>query len=248
MSAFLHADWPAPPGVRALTTLRFGLGVSLPPFDRFNLGNRCGDAAEAVAENRRQLEAALQLPSPPRWLRQVHGIEVVRFGGQADAVEPDADAAVTSAPGTVLAILTADCLPVVLAADDGSEIAAAHAGWRGLCAGVLEATVASMRTPPQRLRAWLGPEAGPQAYEIGEEVFAAFTARDGRAHLAFLPTRPGHWKVDLSMLARQRLLDAGVTAVHGGEHCTISAPQQFFSHRRDGRSGRIATLAWMQPR
>ena len=244
MSAFLRADWPAPPGVRALTTLRHGLGVSQPPFDTFNLGSRCGDAAEAVADNRRQLETALALPSPPRWLRQVHGVTVAVE--PADD-EPEADAAVTSTPGSVLAILTADCLPVVFAAEDGSEIAVAHAGWRGLCNGVLEATVAAMHTPPQRLMAWLGPAAGPQAYEIGEEVFDAFTARDGRARMAFLPTRPGHWKVDMYMLARQRLLDAGVLDVHGGGLCTISDPARFFSHRRDGRSGRIATLAWIAP-
>ncbi|WP_256645499.1 peptidoglycan editing factor PgeF [Thermomonas paludicola] len=244
MSGWLDAGWPAPPGVRALTTTRFGLGVSQPPFDTFNLGVRCGDEADAVAENRRQLEAALDLPSAPRWLRQVHGVAVaVEPAGD----EPEADAAVTATPGTVLAILTADCLPVVFAARDGSEIAAAHAGWRGLCAGVLEATVAAMRTPPERLVAWLGPAAGPQAYEIGEEVFDAFTALDARARMAFLPTRPGHWTVDLYTLARQRLLDAGVFEVHGGALCTISDPARFFSHRRDGRSGRIATLAWMSP-
>jgi YfiH family protein len=244
MSAFLRADWPAPPGVHALTTLRHGLGVSQPPFDTFNLGSRCGDAAEAVADNRGQLETALALPSPPRWLRQVHGVTVAVE--PADD-EPEADAAVTSTPGSVLAILTADCLPVVFAAEDGAEIAVAHAGWRGLCNGVLEATVAAMHTPPQRLMAWLGPAAGPQAYEIGEEVFDAFTARDGRARMAFLPTRPGHWKVDMYMLARQRLLDAGVLDVHGGDLCTISDPMRFFSHRRDGRSGRIVTLAWIAP-
>ena len=244
MSPFLRADWPAPPGVHALTTLRHGLGISQPPFDAFNLGARCGDAPEAVEENRRQLAAALALPSTPRWLRQVHGVPVAV---EPDDNEPEADAAITSTPGTVLAILTADCLPVVFAAKDGSEIAAAHAGWRGLCAGVLEATVAAMHTPPQRLMAWLGPAAGPRAYEIGEDVFDAFTARDGRARMAFLPTRPGHWKVDLYTLARQRLLDAGVFDVHGGDLCTITDPARFFSHRRDGRSGRIATLAWMAP-
>lgn len=244
MSPFLRADWPAPPGVHALTTLRHGLGISQPPFDAFNLGARCGDAPEAVEENRRQLAAALALPSTPRWLRQVHGVTVAV---EPDDNEPEADAAITSTPGTVLAILTADCLPVVFAAKDGSEIAAAHAGWRGLCAGVLEATVAAMHTPPERLMAWLGPAAGPRAYEIGEDVFDAFTARDGRARMAFLPTRPGHWKVDLYTLARQRLLDAGVFDVHGGDLCTITDPARFFSHRRDGRSGRIATLAWMAP-
>jgi len=243
VNAFLHADWPVPAGVQALTTLRHGLGVSSPPFDCFNLGSRCGDVAEAVAENRRQLVASLALPSAPRWLRQVHGVDVAIEPGPG---EPEADAAVTRRPGTVLAILTADCLPVVLAARDGGEVALAHAGWRGLCAGVLEATVAAMRTPAHDVIAWLGPAAGASTYEIGAEVFDAFTTRDARAHLAFLPTRPGHWKVDLPMLARQRLLDAGVTEVHGGGQCTISDPTRYFSHRRDGRSGRMATLVWRQ--
>ena len=250
MSAWRDADWPAPPGVRALTTIRHGLGVSLPPFDRFNLGARCGDAPEAVADNRRQLESALALPSPPRWLRQVHGVDVVRFDGShprhtAEGEEPEADASVTSAPGIVLAILTADCLPVVFAARDGSEVAAAHAGWRGLADGVLEATVAAMRTPASAVLAWLGPAAGPAAYEIGEDVFEAFVSRDAGAAAAFAATRPGHWKVDLYALARRRLAAIGVRAVHGGGECTISDPARFFSHRRDRRSGRMATLAWI---
>ena len=243
MSAWLDADWPAPPGVRALSTMRHGLGVSKPPFDAFNLGARCGDDPEAVAENRRQLDAALVLPSPPRWLRQVHGIGVAREPGFD---EPEADAAVTSMPGTVLAILTADCLPVVFAARDGDEIGAAHAGWRGLGAGVLEATVAAMETPADHLVAWLGPAAGPQAYEIGEEVFDAFVSGDAGAAAAFAPTRPGLGKVDLHALARRRLAAIGVTDVHGGGLCTISDPFRFFSHRRDQRSGRIATVAWIE--
>jgi YfiH family protein len=253
MSAWLHADWPAPPGVRALTTTRHGLGVSQAPFDSFNLGIRCGDDAEAVIENRRQLGAALGLSGSPHWLKQVHGIGVVRFAPpvspQASEVmelEPEADAAVTSAPGTVLAILTADCLPVVFAARDGSEIAAAHAGWRGLADGMLEATVAAMDTPAGEIVAWLGPAAGPDAYEIGEEVFDAFVSRDAGAAVAFAPTRPGHWKVDLYALARRRLAAVGVSDVHGGGLCTISDPARFFSHRRDRRSGRIATLAWIE--
>lgn len=243
MSAFLHADWPAPPGVHALTSLRHGLGVSTAPFDHFNLGSRCGDDADAVIENRRQLQAALHLPSPPHWLRQVHGVAVAVEPGFD---EPEADAAVTATPGRVLAILTADCLPVVLASRAGDDIGAAHAGWRGLCAGVLEATVGAMRTPAQQLMAWLGPAAGPQAYEIGEDVFAAFVQRDPAAVATFVATRPGHWKVDLYALARQRLQAVGVTAVFGGEQCTISDPARFFSHRRDQRGGRIATLVWMQ--
>ena len=284
MSAWVDAAWPAPPGVRALATTRSGPGVSLPPFDAFDLGLRNGDDVAAVAENRRRLQAALRLPSPPRWLRQVHGTRVVRFAPSlspqakgrvgeglvsideelspsqpppslrergGDSGEPEADAAVTSTPGTVLTILSADCLPVVFAARDGSEIAAAHAGWRGLAAGVLEATVAAMRTPPAEILAWLGPAAGPLAYEIGAEVFDAFVARDARAQAAFAATRPGHWNVDLYALARLRLGDAGVTAVHGGGLCTISDPARFYSHRRStsdgsGRTGRMATLVWRE--
>ena len=275
--AVLAADWPAPPGVVAFTTLRQGAGVSAAPFDAFNLGSRCGDDPAAVAANRVELLRRAGLRSPPHWLRQVHGRGVLRFDGPAVSGvagdgrpdngdhnkhmknvgapgatfdnEPEADAAVTSTPGTVLAILTADCLPVVLAAADGSEVAAAHAGWRGLAAGVLQATVAAMATPPARLRAWLGPAAGPQAYEIGQEVFDAFTAHDPDAAAAFIATRPGHWRVDLFALARLRLVDAGLTAaaIHGGGLCTISDPQRFFSHRRDQRGGRIATLAWIVP-
>ncbi len=242
-TAWLDAEWPAPPGVRAVTTLRYGLGASQAPFDRLNLGLYSGDDHATVIDNRRQLDVALALPSSPRWLRQVHGIDVAMEPGHE---EPEADAAVTSTPGKVLAILTADCLPVVFAANDGSEIAAAHAGWRGLADGMLEATVTAMRTPANDIIAWLGPCAGPQVYEIGEEVFDAFVSRDARAEAAFEATRPRHWKVDLYALARQRLADAGIAPnnIHGGGLCTISDPSRFFSHRRNQRSGRMATLVW----
>ena len=243
-----QADWPAPPGVRAITTKRLGAGVSQAPFDTFNLGLRSGDDADAVTENRRQLAEALALPAAPHWLQQVHGVGVVRVDAASSATdEPQADAAVTGVPGAVLAILTADCLPVVFAARDGSEIAAAHAGWRGLAAGVLEATVAAMRTAPQDIIVWLGPAAGPGAYEIGAEVREALVARDPAAESAFIATRPGHWRVDLYALARQRLAGIGIdaTRVFGGDRCTIAEADDFFSHRRDGRSGRIATLVWM---
>ena len=244
MSAWVDADWPAPPGVRALTTTRHGLGVSAAPFDSFNLGLRSGDAVDAVLGNRRQLEAALQLPSAPHWLKQVHGIDVAI---EPELDESEADASVTSEAGKVLAILTADCLPVVFAAKDGSEIAAAHAGWPGLSAGMLEATVTAMRTPAARLQAWIGPAAGPQRYEIGDEVLERFIAHDPRAASAFVATRPGHWLVDLFAIARMRMADAGIDPadIHGGGICTISDPQRFFSHRRDQRSGRMATLTWI---
>jgi YfiH family protein len=264
-SVLLPADWPAPPGVHAFTTLRRGLnvGVSAPPFDSFNLGNHrsaAGDRPDAVATNRAALGWVGQLPSPPHWLSQVHGVQVERFdapvaldpAGQADDAEaltpPEADAAVTAAADTVLAILTADCLPVVFASLDGDEVGAAHAGWRGLAAGVLEATVAALRTPPARLIAWLGPAAGPQAYEIGEEVYRAFVDADPGAAAAFAPTRPGHWRVDLYALARRRLAAVGVPRVYGGGLCTISEPERFFSHRRDARTGRMATLVWRSSR
>jgi hypothetical protein len=243
VSAILAADWPAPPGVVAFTTLRHGAGVSAAPFDRFNLGSRCGDVPEDVASNRAELSQRFGLPSPPRWLRQVHGTTVAVEPGDD---EPEADAAVTRTPGTVLAILTADCLPVVLASEDGNEVAAAHAGWRGLAGGVLETTLAAMHASPGRIVAWLGPTAGPDEYEVGEEVRAAFTDGYSVAAAMFRSTRPGHWLVNLYGLAKLRLMDAGMPAmsVHGGSLCTISDPRRFYSHRRDQRTGRMATLVW----
>lgn len=259
--AWIEADWPAPPGLHALATLRHGAGASMVPFDRFNLGNARGpggDDPTVVAANRSELVDRAGLPSAPHWLRQVHGTTVARVDaalpwgnasveGARMAAEPEADAAVTDVPGAVLAVLTADCLPVVLAAADGREVAVAHAGWRGLAAGVLEATVAAMRAPGRRV-AWLGPAAGPEAYEVGEEVRAAFVDGDAGAAAAFAATRPGHWRVDLYALARRRLQAAGLAAadIHGGGLCTIR-DRRFFSHRRDARTGRMATLAWIAP-
>ncbi len=246
-SVRLDADWPVDARVRGFSTLRRGLsvGVSKPPFDDFNLGAHCGDDPSAVETNRAALGWVGALPSAPCWLRQVHGTRAWRFEAPSNT-EIEADAAVTSTPGVVLAVLTADCLPVLFAAADGSEVGAAHAGWRGLCAGVLENTVAAMRSAPTDLIAWLGPAAGPQAYEVGDEVRDAFIERDASAAAAFISTRPGHWLCDLYALARQRLAAAGVHAVRGGGRCTISEPTQFFSHRRDGRSGRMASLVWIE--
>ena len=258
MDAFLPADWPAPPGVAAFTTLRQGAGGSAPPFGSFNLGNARGpdgDDPAAVAANRAALVACASLPSAPHWLRQVHGTGVLVVdralpAGDATAerarmaAEPEADAAVTAAQGVVLAVLTADCLPVVFASRDGRRVGAAHAGWRGLAAGVLENTVAALAAPPETLLAWLGPAAGPLAYEVGAEVRDAFAGHEPAAAQAFTATRPGHWHVDLYALARRRLRAAGIAAadIHGGGLCTISDPQRFHSHRRDGRAGRMATV------
>jgi polyphenol oxidase len=240
---WIFPEWPAP--VRAVVTTRWGPGLSEAPFDRMNLGLRSGDDAETVQGNRRTLVQALDLPHAPRWLRQVHGTQVATLGPLPADGEPEADAAVSHMAGTVLAILTADCLPVLLAAVDGSEIGAAHAGWRGLAAGVLEATVATMGSPASRLMAWLGPCIGAASYEVGEDVREAFVAGDPGAGEAFEAGRPGHWQCDLAALAARRLRAAGVTHIHGGGFDTFRDPG-LYSYRRDGaRSGRFASLIWL---
>lgn len=243
--AWLFPDWPAPRQVHAAVTTRDGPGVSSPPFGRFNLGLRSGEAADTVSSNRSVLQQALGLPAAPRWLHQVHGTTVAELGPLPTADEPQADAAVSHLPGTVLTILTADCLPVLFCADDGSAIGAAHAGWRGLAAGVLEATIEQLELPPERLLAWLGPCIGAASYEVGEEVHAAFLAHDVAAVACFAPTRPGHWRCDLAALARQRLLAAGLARIHGGGFDTLTDPR-FYSYRGEGaRSGRFASLIWL---
>lgn len=242
---WLFPDWPAPAAVRAAVTTRLGPGVSAAPYERFNLGLHTGDDADVVRSNRGALLQSLALPSTPRWLQQVHGTTVAELGPLPGEHVPKADAAVSRIPGTALAIMTADCLPVLFCADDGREIGAAHAGWRGLADGVLEATVASMTTPPGQLLAWLGPCIGAASYEVGEEVRRAFVTTDARAEGAFAPTRPGHWHADLAQLARQRLAALGVGRIGGGGFDTF-ADSRFYSYRRDGaRSGRFASLIWL---
>lgn len=243
--AWIFPDWPAPARVHAVITTRDGPGVSAPPFGRFNLGLRSGESVDVVASNRGVLQQAMNLPGTPRWLQQVHGSTVAELGPLPGEREPQADAAVSRIPGTVLAILTADCLPVLFCADDGSAIAAAHAGWRGLAAGVLEATVEQMQQPPARLMAWLGPCIAGPSYEVGEEVRAAFVDRSPGAAACFGPTRPGHWHCDLAALARQRLAAAGIARVHGGGFDTFT-DARLYSYRREGaRSGRFASLVWL---
>ena len=244
---WVFPDWPAPPPVRAAVTTRHGPGVSPPPLERLNLGLNSGDVPANVHSNRRALEQVLDLPSAPRWLRQVHGREVAELGPIAADTEPRVDAAVSHIRGTVLAILSADCLPVLLCSDDGRHIAAAHAGWRGLAAGVLEAVVQSVGVPGDRLLAWLGPCIAASSYEVDQTVRDAFMRGDASAEHAFVPTRAGHWSCNLEYLARQRLQKVGVTRIHGGGFDTFS-DERFYSWRRDGaRSGRFASLVWLQP-
>lgn len=242
--ATFTADWPAPPRVRSLLTTRVG-GFSGGSWAGFNLASHVGDDPAAVAANRQRLAA--MLPSAPCWLEQVHGVDIVECSAApaVGAVPPHADAAFTRVPGVVCAVLTADCLPLLLADDAGSVVAAAHAGWRGLCNGVIERTVAAMGCSPARLHAYLGPAIGATAFEVGDEVRAAFLAADPLAGAAFAPLVPGKWLADLAMLARQRLAALGVRSVSGGELCTLSDAQRFYSYRRDGVCGRMASLVWL---
>ncbi|HUA80004.1 MAG TPA: peptidoglycan editing factor PgeF [Dyella sp.] len=245
--AWIFPDWPAPRDVHAAITTRDGPGVSQSPFGRFNLGLRSGEDGPVVQSNRSALRQSLALPAEPRWLRQVHGTAVADLGPLPSPEEPEADAAVSHLPGTVLAILTADCLPVLFCADDGSVIGAAHAGWRGLAAGVLEETIDDMQRPAASLLAWLGPCIGAPSYEVGEEVRKTFVHHHSAAESAFTPTRPGHWLCDLAALARQRLEAAGVLRIYGGGIDTRT-DARFYSYRREGaRSGRFASLIWLDP-
>lgn len=238
MADWIAADWDAPPGVCAGVSLRTG-GASEGPFASLNLGAHVGDAADSVAENRRRLRAQSGAPAEPGWLRQVHGTGVVSLPGKS---VPEADAAVTREPGVVCAVLTADCLPVVLARRDGRAVGVAHAGWRGLAAGVLEATVAALGGG--ELVAWFGPAISQPAFEVGDEVRAAFVAQDPASSACFETNAAGRWQADLYGLARRRLRHAGVFEVGGGGHCTYAERERFFSYRRDGQCGRMATLVW----
>lgn len=239
---YITPNWPAPPNVRALTTTRLG-GASRGPYESFNLGDHVGDDPGAVQRNRALLRGALNLPAEPLWLNQVHGTNVVDAATASPGVT--ADGAHTDKPGVVLAALTADCLPVFLCDRAGTRIALLHAGWRGLAAGVIEAGVAHLGVPEADLLAWLGPAIGPDSYEVGDEVRAAFVARDAAAARAFRTNGPGRWWADMYDLARQRLRALGVREVHGGQHCTLREQDRFFSYRRDGQCGRMASLLWL---
>ena len=240
MSDWLIPNWPAPAWVKACVTTRTG-GVSLAPFDSLNLGDHVGDEPAAVAENRRRLTDRLAIR--PAWLQQVHGITVV----EADPAQvATADACWTATPGIACTAMTADCLPVLFCNRAGTRVAAAHAGWRGLANGVLEATLDSLEVPADEILAWLGPAIGPQAFEVGPEVREAFVAQLPQAAQAFVPSHnAGKLLADIYALARLRLAARGVTAVYGGGQCTVTDPR-FFSYRRNPRTGRFASLIWLE--
>ena len=244
-------DWPAPVNVHAATSTRCG-GVSKNPFNGLNMGGHVGDNAASVAANRQRLGEVLSLPDNPHWLSQVHGTDVVKLDDGSIGL-PEADASRTQQPGCVCAVLTADCLPVLFCDRAGTRVAAAHAGWRGLAAGVLESTVEVLGVPGNEILAWLGPAIGPQQFEVGEEVRQAFVDQNPAAAAAFLlsdhteqTVDKVRWFADLYQLARIRLNNVGVTSIYGGGLCTYNDQERFYSFRRDGITGRMASLIWFQ--
>lgn len=249
---FLQPDWPAIPGVRALSTTRAG-GVSAVPYESLNLGAHVGDATAAIRANRQRLRTAAALPAEPRWLNQVHGIAVADLDAAQESSTPTADAAVSSRPGCICAVMTADCLPVLLAAADGSAVAAAHAGWRGLAGGVVEAALQALRariSAGVSIHAWLGPAIGPAHFEVGDDVREVFVKNDPAAEAAFSSNDAGRWQCDLYQLVRRRLQAQGIASICGGGFCTYADERRFYSHRRDVQhrrlagTGRMGSLIW----
>lgn len=241
--SFIRPEWPAPAWVRAASSTRVG-GLSQGPFASLNLGDHVGDDPRLVEANRQHLFELLELPDQPRWLQQVHGCRVQT---QTD-MSPEADAAWSNRPGEVCVVMTADCLPVLLCDAQGTQVAAIHAGWRGLCDGVIEAALAHFSAAPAEILAWLGPAIGPDAFEVGPEVHSAFVAKDAEAALAFRPGQGDRCFMDIFALARQGLQKAGIVQVFGGGLCTYNDARRFFSYRRDGVTGRMATLIWLEER
>ncbi|MGD2083237.1 MAG: peptidoglycan editing factor PgeF [Chromatiales bacterium] len=234
-------DWPAPPGVRAVSTTRRG-GCSTGPYASLNLALHVGDEPDRVRRNRALVRDRLGLPVEPFWLEQVHGCTVADAGGRAAR----ADASFAEDGGAVCAVLTADCLPLLLCNREGNRVAAVHAGWRGLVAGVVERAVARFPDAPGHLLAWMGPAIGPGAFEVGEEVLGVFTEADPGCRGAFMPRGRGKWLADIFALARRRLAGLGIGFIGGGDCCTVSDPDRFFSFRRDATTGRMASLIWIE--
>ncbi len=241
---FVYPDWPAPVHVKALTTTRNG-GFSVGPYASFNLSNLVGDEPGTVKRNRNWLREVLKLPAEPLWLTQVHGSRVIDAFDAGPSAE--ADGCVTGTGGVVCAVLTADCLPIFLCDRRSTRIAVLHAGWRGLAAGVIEEGLRKIQIPPANLLAWLGPAIGPSAYEVGDDVRKTFVGQDKEMAGSFtpVPNRAGHWLADLYDIARRRLRSQGVHAIYGGLRCTLRERNLFYSHRRDGTCGRMASLIWL---
>lgn len=239
--SWIEADWDAPAGIRAGITTRGG-GASRAPWDSFNLGGHVGDDAAAVAENRDRLRRMLDLPAQPVWLNQQHGNRVI----DAADTERDADACRTRDPGVVCAVLAADCVPLLLSDSQGAEIAAVHVGWRGLCNAIVATAVRGFRRAPADLAAWIGPHIGAMHYEVGDDVRDACLAAIPGAESAFTPSGP-RWRADLARMLRSQLAACGVQRVRGGDRCTFAERDRFYSHRRDGRTGRMAALIWRAP-
>jgi YfiH family protein len=237
---WIKPDWQLPEGLHAAVTLRSG-GVSQGLYASLNPASHVNDAADAVLANRAMIKQMLALPAEPVWLQQVHGVDVVKADQVTDL--PEADASFTDQSGVVCAVLTADCLPVLFCGDQGAVIGAAHAGWRGLQAGVIEQTIAAMNC--RDLQVWLGPAIGPAHFEVGDEVREAFVSQNANASVAFSATQAGKWLADIYQLARIRLANLGIEQVYGGGLCTVSDAQRFYSYRRDGAAtGRMASLIW----
>ena len=242
--SLLEMDWELPRGVFAACTTRLG-GVSTAPWNSFNVATHVGDDLAHVAANRARLRELLKLNAEPAWLNQVHGVSVMDVDSATFSPIPfTADAAVASRAGAPCVVMVADCLPVLFCSSDGQRVGAAHAGWRGLAEGVLESTVAAMGVPASELAAWLGPAISQQHFEVGDEVRQTFVNADRAAISCFRMNARGRWQADLVGLARLRLASLGLTDVSGGRWCTFADRERFFSHRRDGKGGRLAALIW----
>lgn len=246
--AWLTPDWPAPDSIHALTTLRSG-GISVGSFHGLNLADHVGDNPALVAANRTRLAETLQLPTTPFWLSQVHGVSVaeVKIANSANNADHrcvEADASLSFQTGCVCAVLTADCLPLLLCDRDGTRVAAIHAGWRGLAAGVIESTVRALAVPLEDLLVWMGPAIGPEAFTVGADVRSAFVAHDAAAQQAFQDCGNDHYQADIYCLARLRLHKIGIEAIYGGHWCSFSQADMFYSYRRETVTGRMASLIW----
>lgn len=242
MDTLIHPDWPAPENIKAISTTRIG-GFSSPPYDALNLAQHVDDTPDTVHKNRLHLCEIAELPESPRWLSQTHESYVLNSHDWQPDVQ--ADAMISTSINHVCTIMTADCLPILLCAQQGNTVASIHAGWRGLAAGVIEQTVNKFNCSPQNIMAWLGPAIGPTQFEVGKDVYQIFTRDCPRAEQAFQQTDSSHYLANIYSLARQRLNKLGITAIYGGDCCTVTDEQQFFSYRRDGITGRMASMIWI---